>query len=1028
MLNQEYIRKIRRFMEVIPRRMYQPCREQIVFEGFVTKERLSLEEAQSREKRPFSVGETWGKKWEYGWFFTTITVPQECKGQRVVFRAELGEGLVFLNRRAYGSLDREHKMILLTEQAQGGEVFDIAMEIYAGHAGHDGIPETTNVLPCTVAVIPEENKKEFSEETEQKTVRAGEIGIFQEPVFQFWMDMRTLYELRGHFDNTSWRQAQIDKCLQQVCDTVDVEAELSEFISMTENVRKIMEPQLACKNGSSAPTMYAIGNSHLDLEWMWTKEETRRKAARTLSNQLRLLEEYDDYRYMHSQPWLLETVKQEYPALYEEIKEWIKKGRIIVEGGMWVEADTNLPTGESLIRQFLFGKRFLKEEFDVESEILWLPDVFGLSAVLPQLMNGCGVKYLLHAKIPFQYDGGDLFPYNTFLWKGLDGTGVLTHVTHDYASGSSPDCVFDKWNQNAERADVPAKLFLYGHGDGGGGATRIHQEFVRREKDLEGMPKVKMASPKEFFDFVEQDCEVQDVYRGEIYYAAHRGTYTSQAKTKRLGRKSEAALREAEMWSVLSGRDVSVVQELKPLWKEVLFNHFHDVIPGSSMTEVYTRAEESFTKVIAEAEQISACACTDMTEQIPDTLSVFHSLSWNRKELVPLPSGYCGVCDSDGRALATQTVHGQTWAMLNTPSCGATVYQLQKGEVREEESLNDKEWYLENDLIRVVFNAEGELVSVTEKENGMEYLQDCSNRFRMYQDAPTFFDAWDIDSFYEKLEVTDVTDVHIEVESRGVLFSSLLIRKRINHSEIRQRVILKKGSRRIDFETEVDWNETHRLLKVDFATTIHTDELLSEVQFGHVKRPTHRNRQHDADRFEVWQHKWSALAEGNRGVAILNDCKYGISAEEGRMSLTLLKSAAAPALHADQGTHQFTYSMMPYVGTFFESDVIREAYELNMPVQTAMGSATTGSLLEVSEGNVIIETVKYAEDESGDVILRLYESKNNQTNCKLRFGFDVKEVYMTDMLENNIRQETVCNREVSVQLKAFEILTLRLVK
>lgn len=1026
MLNQEYTRKIRRFMEVIPRRMYQPDKEQILFEGFVTKERLSLEEALAREKKTFSIGDRWGKKWEYGWFFTTITIPENLKGQQVVFKTELGEGLVFLNHQAYGSLDREHDMITLTECAKGGEILEVAMEIYAGHAGLDGICHTTNVLPCSTAVIPEEHLQEFAEDTEQKTVRAGEIGVFLELVFQFWMDMRTLYELRGHFDHTSWRQAQLDKCLQQVCDMVDVEAELPEFIAMTKKARNVMKPQLACKNGSSAPTMYAVGNSHLDLEWMWTKEETRRKAARTLSNQIRLLEKYDDYLYMHSQPWLLEIVKMEYPSLYEEIKEWIGKGRIIVEGGMWVEADTNLPTGESLIRQFLFGKRFLKEEFDVESEILWLPDVFGLSGVLPQLMKGCNVKYLLHAKLPFQYDGGDAFPYNTFVWKGMDGTEVLTHVTHDYASGSSPDCVFDKWNQNAERADVPAKLFLYGHGDGGGGATRIHQEFIQREKDLEGMPKVKMASPKEFFHFVEENCEVHDRYCGELYYAAHRGTYTSQAKTKRLGRKSEAALREAEMWSALSGGSVSIVQELKPLWQEVLFNHFHDVIPGSSMTEVYTRAEESFAKVIAEAEQITARACTDMTEQTPDTMTVFHSLSWKRKELVALPDGYSRAYDSEGRDLVTQTACGRTWAMLDAPSCGANSYRLQKGEAIEE-PLQDKGWYLENNLICARFDEQGELVSVTEKKTGMEYLKDRSNCFRIYQDAPTFFDAWDIDSFYEKLEVTKVSDVCIEVESRGVLFSSLLIRKRINHSEIRQRVMLRWDSRRIDFETEVDWQETHRLLKVDFVTSIHTDELLSEVQFGHVKRPTHRNRQHDADRFEVWQHKWSALAEANRGVAILNDCKYGISAEGGKMSLTLLKSAAAPALHADKGTHRFTYSMMPYIGTFFESDVIREAYELNMPVHTVMGSVTTGSLLEVSEGNIILETVKYAEDESGDMILRLYESQNNQTNCKLRFGFDVKGVYITDMLENNICQKEVCNGEVSLQLKAFEILTLRLV-
>ena len=1025
-LNMEYTRKIRRFMDVVPKRMYSKC-DSVTFQGFVTRDRLSFEDALAHEKQTFEEGERWGKKWEYGWFFTEVTIPKTCQGKRVVFKAELGEGLVFVNGKAYSALDREHHMVTLAEIAKGGEHFEIAMEVYAGHAGFDGLPQTTNVLPCTTAVIPEEYITEFAEDIEQKTVRNGEVGIFHEDVFQFWMDMCTLFELRGHFAENSWRQANIDKCLQQVCDAVDIEAEHPRFLEAVVAAREIMAPQLACKNGTSAPTMFAIGNSHLDLEWLWTKEETRRKAARTLSNQLRLLEEYDDYKYVHSQPWLLETVKNEYPELYAEIKEWVKKGRIIVEGGMWVEADTNIPTGESLIRQFIFGKRFMSEEFGVDSEILWLPDVFGLSAVIPQLMKGCGVKYFLHAKIPFQYDGGDPFPHNNFIWKGLDGSEVLTHVTHDYASGSSPNMIMDKWNLHAEKADVPAKLFMYGHGDGGGGATRIHQEFIKREQDLEGLPKVKMAAPNEFFAFVENECEVNKKYQGELYYAAHRGTYTSQAKTKRLGRQSERALREAEMWTALLGNNAGVVEKLKPLWKEVLFNHFHDVIPGSSMTEVYTRAEKSFADVISKAEAVADHARSLVLKDTTDTLTVFNSLSWERKVITELPAGCHGACDSNGNAVETQHVNGKTLALLEAPACGMSTFKLQKGSASIDVTV-DNDLYLENNLIRATFNEQGELVRVTDKETGVEFLANASNQFRVYQDAPTFFDAWDIDSFYEKLEVTDISDIEVKVENRGNLVSSLLIKKKINNSFITQRVLLRKDSKRIDFETEVDWNETHKLLKVDFNTNIHTSEMLSEIQFGHVKRPTHKNRQHDADRFEVWQHKWSALAEGNRGVAILNDCKYGISADEGRMSLTLLKSAAAPALHADKGVHQFTYSVMPFTETFFDSSVIQEAYELNYPAHVMTGEGMEGSLLTVSEKNVIVETVKFAEDGSGDLIVRLYECQNAYTKCKLDFGFDVKEVYATDMLENNAEQVEVQDNHVALVMKSFEIKTLRVVR
>jgi len=1023
-LKREYSGKINRFKEVIPKRMYQGL-ERVSFEGFITDEKLTFDEAHAHERSAYAEGTKWGKKWEYGWFFTTVVIPESCRGKRVVFKAELGECVAFVNGKVYGSIDREHSSITLAESAKGGEQFEIAMEVYAGHAGHDGIAQTTNTVPLATAVIPEDNMKEFPEDVEQKTVKNGEIGIFQEDVFQFWMDFNTLFELRGHFEASSWRQANIDKCLEKVCDLLDVEAPLAVFFDKVKEARAIMASSLACKNGTSAPTMYAVGNSHLDLEWLWPVEETMRKGARTLGNQIRLLEEYDDYIYIHSQPWILASVKQDYPEFYEEIKEWVKKGRIIVEGGMWVESDTNMPSGESLIRQFIVGKRFISEEFGKESEILWLPDVFGCSAVLPQIMKGCGIKYFLNAKVGWVYNGGAPFPYHNFIWRGLDGSEVLTHVTGDYASGASPNSIRDKWvHLNAERMDIPAKLFLYGHGDGGGGATRIHQEYIKRERDLEGLPKVKMAPPKEYFEFVENDCEVNNKYQGELYFAAHRGTYTSQAKTKKLNRQSERALREAEMWACLLRKDSSASEKLEPLWKEVLFNHFHDVIPGSSITRVYERAEKSYAKVISEADAMTEKILSSVLSDKQDVFTVFNSLSWDRNELVELPNGYQKAYDMDGNAVETQVIDGKTLALVSVPSCGMASYQLCTEDSKIQETVKD-ELYLENDLIRAEFNDQGELVRVTDKEKGVEFLAGASNQFHVYQDAPTMFDAWDIDSFYEKLEVTDMTACEVKVEQRGNLLSSIVVSKKVNDSEIKQRISLRKDSKRIDFETEVDWNETHKLLKVDFNTNIHTDELISEIQFGHIKRPNHRSRQHDADRFEVCQHKWSALAEANRGFAVLNDCKYGIGAFEGEISLTLLKSAAAPALHADKGMHQFTYSVMPFTGTFFDSNVVRAGYELNYPVTTRVGAGANASFLRLSEKNVIAETMKFAEDGSGDLIIRLYECQNAYTTCKLEFGFDIQDVYITDMLENNKEQVEVEANGVTLRLKAFEILTLR---
>lgn len=994
------------------------------FKGFITKERLTLEEAMTHETTTFVEGTKWGKKWEYGWFFTEVTIPELCKGQRVLFKAELGECLVFVNGKVQGSLDREHPMITLTTSANGGEHFDIVMEVYAGHSGLDGIPETANVVPQARVVIPEDNIQEFSEDVEQKTMKNGEFGIFHEDIFQFWMDINTLFDLRNNLDENSLRVVNIDKGLKMVCNIVDIEAPLDDFIDAVAKARAVMKPLLACHNSASTPTIYAIGHSHLDLEWLWTKEETRRKAARTLGNQLKLMEEYDDYIYIQSQPWLLETVKNEYPDLYEDIKEAVRQGKIVVEGGMWVESDTNLPSGESLIRQFVFGKHFISEEFGKESEIYWLPDSFGCSAALPQIMKGCNMKYFMSAKISWLYNGGERFPHTYFMWKGIDGTEILSNLFVGYASSTTPSLFIRKWNENNEKEQVPVKMVAYGHGDGGGGATRIHLEYLKREKDLEGMPKVVLASPKDFFEYVDEECNVETKYVGELYYSAHRGSYTSQANTKKLNRRSEFMLREAEMWSALLGKDSKTKEKTDLLWKDVLFNQFHDIIPGTAIKEVHERAEESYKNVIVQTKEITDHVFDGVLEKTPNTLTVFNSLSWERKVIVELPDGYNAICDLNGDYAETQIVGEKTVALLDIPSCGFKTYRLCKTELHEEVQ-SDEELCIENNLIKVAFNKQGEMLSILDKETGIEFLSRPSNQFRMYHDMPCFCDAWDIDSFYEQAEVQLVHDAEVKVECKGNLLSSLTIKRKINHSEITQRVLLRKDSKRIDFETEVDWNETHKLLKVDFNTNVHTDELISEIQFGHLKRPNHKSRRYDADRFEVCQQKWSALVEGARGVAVLNDCKYGISADGERMSLTLLKAAAAPALHTDKGVHHFTYSVMPFTENFFDSHVVQESYELNCPVIVKAGKAVDKSLLRVSASNVIVETVKCAEDGSGDIIVRMYESKNSYTNCKLNFGFDVKEAYITNMLEENVEKVEVQNNSVELRFKAFEVVTLR---
>jgi len=1015
--NEEYKKKTECYLKMLPKRMYQPIAA-TEFCGFYTRERLSLDEAMEREKQPLAEGTRWGYKWEYGWFFTQVTIPKECEGKRILFTAQNGESLVFVNGIAVGALDREHTHITLTQNARAGETYQIAMEVYAGHG--KGLPQDNYVI-----MVPEVDNSLLDDTTMQKTVKNGTFGVMQEEVFQLYMDLQILYNLSQYLDKDSLRRANIEQAIMEMCDCVDIELPMEEFLLDVKRGRDALLPALSCKNGDSMPTIYAIGHSHLDLEWLWTVEETRRKAARTLGNQLQLIEEYDNYQYIQTQPWILETVKHEYPEMYQRVKQAVKDGKIIIEGGMWVEADTNIPAGESLIRQFVYGKKFIEEEFGTDSTILWLPDVFGVSASMPQIMKGCGVDYFMNAKVSWLYNGGDVLPHTTFRWKGIDGSEVLSHVIMGYAAEMLPSWLIARWADNHEKADVSIKLFAYGHGDGGGGATRIHLEGLKRMGDLEGVPKVVSQSPNQFFRDVEDTCKVDKKFSGELYYAAHRGTYTAQAKTKKLNRKAELALRGAEIWSALLGTPVAK-SEIDILWKDVLFTHFHDIIPGSSIGSVYEAAEKKYAEVIAKAEVLALDAAKTAIREQDDAITVFNSLSWERDAYITLPEGYTSLSDSNGVKAETQTVDNQTIAKVSLPSMGYRSFTLGK-----EASANvtaDTDLVLENQFLRAEFNALGELICLYDKEKEMECLDAPSNRFRMYKDMPTFCDAWDIESFYEKLEVPLDEKAEVKVLYRGALMDAISITRKLHHSTLKQTVTLKKDSRVLEFQTEVDWQESHKLLKVEFATNIHTEELLSETQFGYVKRPTHKNRPYDADRFEVCQHKWSALCEGGRGLAILNDSKYGIGAKESTMSLTLLKSSQEPARDADKGIQVFTYGIMPYVGAFADSSVVREAYQLNSPPVCVKGVTNEKTFFTISAKNVIIDTVKVAEDGSGDLIVRLYECMNSYTNCKLSFGFPVKAVHKTDMLEHTQDELAVHDNETALSLKAFEVVTVRVKK
>jgi alpha-mannosidase len=876
------------------------------------------------------------------------------------------------------------------------------VEAYAGHGpvvmgdgpiqyGHESVPEPDNT---------------------QVTVSESHFGIWHEQAFQLAVDFSTLFELRNRLDQSSLRVSEIDQGLKDVSLLIDPELPKPELLETINRGRERLRPLLSCINGSTTPVFYAFGHAHLDVAWLWPWDETERKIARTVINQLSLMEEYPEFRFLQSQPQLYLMLKIHYPELYERFKQALLAGKVIADGAMWVEADTNITGGESLIRQIMYAKQFFKQEFSIDAEVMWLPDVFGYSGSLPQILTSCGCTGFATQKIAWTYNGGDPFPYNTFLWEGIDGTAIPTHIFTDYNSQTRPGNILDRWETRLQKDGIRSMLLAFGWGDGGGGPTRDHLEFITRAKDLEGLPRVKFSSPKEFFTDLKLQGLPTERYVGELYFQAHRGTYTSQAKTKLGNRRSEFSLREAEFWGtiahVVKGYGFSP-NDLKPAWHKLLLNQFHDILPGSSIHRVYEEAVTEFAHVMADATKISLSATKSLINQnSSDSVAVFNSLSWERRELINLPQGS---------------------VQVTVPACGWTTIDNQIHSTvasKSELSVLVTETSLENDLLLASFNNRGEIIHLLDKETGTDMFAGAGNRFCLYKDIPARFDAWDIDSMTELLLMSTEEPVQLEIVHPSDELAKIKITRKIHASTLTQLISLQKNKRRIDFETIIDWQESHKLLKVAFPVNIHANEAIHEIQFGHIRRPNHRSRPFDADRFEVCNHKWTALTEENRGVAILNDCKYGINVLGNSMNLTLLKSSLAPDPVADKGLQTFTYAIYYWNGSFGDCDVIREAYEMNSPLMELRGAAGEASIINLDASNVILETVKLAEDGSDDIILRMYEAKRTLTHCILSTILPIKKASQTDMLEKFQANLSFNKGKIELDFRPFEVKTIRL--
>ncbi len=1037
-MKSEWLGRLKHLENTLIRDFYHPLGS-LRFSGFVTNKNLSLKEAALLPQSPINTGDVWGKEWHYAWVFATIEAPAEVKGERLIMNLNLGgEATLFLNGSTFGTrrgdvVYKKHQYYMdqvLTPCAEGGESYQLACEVYAGHP----MPMSPLGACATGPIFPEEEATAVS--LSPACMGENSYGIWNEEAYQLWLDVLMLREIMQESDPNSFRVEDIEYGLQKLLVELDMEQPLPARRRAYVAARELIAPLMAAKNGSSAPQVYAIANSHLDMAWLWDLDVTRRKTARTFAAQLRLLDEYEEMKFIHSQPVSYEMCREHYPDLFEKIKQKVRSGQWIADGAMWIEPDTNLSSGESLVRQFLYGKRYFKEVFGVDSKLCWLPDTFGYSAVLPQILKSCQVDYLTTQKIYWTYNDSQKFPHHAFCWEGMDGSKINSYVHREYESMVNPAAVMKHWNNRMRRDGTGKFLMPFGYGDGGCGPTRDDMEQIRRSEDLEGTPKISYTTPYDFMKDLEETSSVFDnCYTGELYFACHRGTYTTQASTKRDNRKTEIALHEAELWSSISNWQHTApyqAEKIEVAWKKVLLNQFHDILPGSSIAKVYEDAAAHYKEVFASCDELISEAQAGIVQD-SESLTLFNGTSFAREGLVSLPPAFAhGAQYLDGESIPCAAYGEEVLATLRIPAYGhVSISPAQVEAAATAVSLHALEggaYRLENEKIIVQVECDGTLSSVQLKSSGASFLNERGNQFRLFRDVPRMFDAWDIDSMTEQCEV-DLSDSCISVTPhlQSALKVSLKLERDILNSKLVQYISLSAGAHCVDFETSVDWKELHKLLKVSFATGVQCTEGRNQIQFGFIKRPTHRSNDFDADRFEVCNHFYTALCDEGRGAALINESKYGIGMLGDELSLTLLKAGGHPEFRSDNHMHHFSYSYSVWEDTWMDCSLLQDAYHYNYPVLRQAGSAPTLSYFELSKNHVVLESVKLAEDGSGDMILRLYEAKQAACKCELRCALDLNAVIPCDMLENKIGETLkMTDKSVHLSFRPFEIKTLRL--
>jgi len=979
--------------------------------AWITREPVTFAQRKSGRKKSVKIGSKWGKLWDCAWFNFTGTVPAAAAGKNVVLLIDVnGEacvvddkgspvlGLTSVKSPTLESLGQPGKKVVeFTARAQGKEKVNIWID-----AGCNSLFGTDPVLG---------------------TLLEAHIAVFNKELQALFYDFALLHELLGVIPQEKARYHSILNALTQAAhelfDYTEAEAR---------RARKHLAPELNKKGGDPSLTISAVGNAHLDLAWLWPIRETIRKGARTFATALHLMDRYPDYVFGASQPQLYQWIKDQYPALYKKVKKRVAEGRWDLHGAMWVEADLNVSGGEALVRQILYGKRFFKKEFGRDINILWLPDVFGFSGAIPQLCRKSGIDYFLTTKM--SWSEFNKFPHHTFNWQGIDGSKILAHMPPDfnYSSSAAPASIHSYEKTFADKLISDRILLLFGIGDGGGGPGAEHLEALQREKNLDGIAPVVQETAENFFRKIDIDRDRYKTWVGELYLEKHRGTYTNQGRSKRCNRKMELALRELEWSSVLGSIYTRLKypnKKLDEIWKETLLYQFHDILPGSSITRVYDESLAGYERMLRQTEQLTQTADNSFvaaldTADMKKPVVVTNSLSWQRKEWI-------------------QT--GNRWFLATVPPMGYKTYDI--ATVSESDGrLSASPAKLENDILRVNFARDGAILSIYDKQNQRDVLVPGAkaNQLIIYEDmlGPLTTETWGHDNAWDfPIHYDEKNSWRFQLETaqaetdgpRAILKQTYSF----GNSKLNQQIILTAGSRRIDFVTEVDWKEAKKMLRTSFPVDVLTSEATCDIQFGNLRRPTHRNTSWDMAKYEICAHKWTDLSQPDYGVAMMSDCKYGYKVADKLLDLALLRSSGFPDPKSDRARHQFTYSLYPHSGNHITGGVIRAGYELNIPLRTIPLKPKKGSLpltdsfLSVDAENVIIETVKKAHD-NNDIIVRLYECRGASAQTTLQWKFPIKSAQLVDLMEENPKKLAVKNQSVKLDFGPFEIHTVKLIR